>query len=154
MSAVLDAPPPEVLAANDVPGPVFTLGSALRWLGHDCPSPHRCSRSLHAAPASIWFLLPPPYASSSSSWPLGVRVLIEGLDDPAAAFDEIAWCAGRDGIEVGHRPRAGDIGLGHRLPPRFSIVTKLTRRWPLPREEWGEPTAAELAALAGSDVRW
>jgi hypothetical protein len=35
--------------------PVFTLGSALRWLGHDCPD-HRWSQSIDALPASMWFL--------------------------------------------------------------------------------------------------
>jgi hypothetical protein len=35
--------------------PVFTLGSALRWLGHHCPD-HRCSQPIDALPASMWFL--------------------------------------------------------------------------------------------------
>jgi hypothetical protein len=34
--------------------PVFTLGSALRWLGHDCPD-RRCSQPIEALPAFMWF---------------------------------------------------------------------------------------------------
>jgi hypothetical protein len=36
--------------------PAFTLGSALRWLGHACPD-HRCSQPIDALPTSMWFLL-------------------------------------------------------------------------------------------------
>jgi hypothetical protein len=35
--------------------PVFKLGSALRWLGHDCPD-RRYSQSIDALPASMWLL--------------------------------------------------------------------------------------------------
>jgi hypothetical protein len=35
--------------------PTFTLGSALRWLGHDCPD-RRCSQPIDALPVSLWFL--------------------------------------------------------------------------------------------------
>src|ERR1700730_4880342 len=35
--------------------PVFTLGSALRWLGHDCPARH-CSQPIEALPAAMWFV--------------------------------------------------------------------------------------------------
>jgi hypothetical protein len=35
--------------------PVFTLGSALRWLGHDCPA-RRCSQPIEALPAAMWFV--------------------------------------------------------------------------------------------------
>lgn len=48
----MNAPP--ALNATDFPSPVFTLGSALRWLGHDCPD--HCSETVDDLTASVWFL--------------------------------------------------------------------------------------------------
>lgn len=42
-------PPPASIA------PVFTLASALRWLGHECSNPW-CATQLGALPASMWFV--------------------------------------------------------------------------------------------------
>ena len=36
--------------------PVFTLGSALRWLGHACPDHRRCFAPIDTRRASVWFI--------------------------------------------------------------------------------------------------
>jgi anti-anti-sigma factor len=47
---------PLASAVAPAPPPVFSLGSALRWLGHDCPG-HRCCRApIDAMDASVWFI--------------------------------------------------------------------------------------------------
>jgi hypothetical protein len=46
---------PATQSATVPTAPAFTFGSALRWLGHDCPD-RRCSQPIDALPASMWFI--------------------------------------------------------------------------------------------------
>lgn len=49
----MNAPPAQPVVARRCS--IFTLGSALRWLGHECVEPH-CSEPFDSMAASIWFL--------------------------------------------------------------------------------------------------
>ncbi|MCP9271661.1 hypothetical protein [Mycolicibacterium arenosum] len=49
----MNAPPAQLSVARR--SSIFTLGSALRWLGHECVEPH-CSEPFDDMAASIWFL--------------------------------------------------------------------------------------------------
>ena len=103
--------------------PMFTLGSALRWLGHACPGPS-CSGPLHGLPASIWFLL-----NDCLDRPFGqeTRVLVDLPTDATVGqlvrvIIQINGCIRGDAIEVGYRPGVFDEG--------------------------SEPTQVDLAAIA------
>ncbi len=88
--------------------PVFTLGSALRWLGHDC----RCSRPIDALPAYMWFLrrghLLPTY-------PLQAVLVVDPAEtrEPLARIrrliDEVNRCTRGGTIRV-HRRHSSDNG--------------------------------------------
>ncbi len=46
---------PEIPASKDIQrSPSFSLGTALMWLGHDCPG--SCPSTLSNARAAVWFL--------------------------------------------------------------------------------------------------
>ena len=103
------SPPVEGVFAP--PEPVFTLGSALLWLGHDCLA-RCCSGPIEAMTASVWFLR----RAGQLIYPLTTVVLVE-----TAAFNgsfgklrdvisSVNRCAGADSISV--RPRDGGLPLG------------------------------------------
>jgi hypothetical protein len=92
--------------------PVFVLGSALRWLGHDWPD-RRCSQSIDALTASVWFIRRrgqhfPKYPSET----LLVVDLIE-TGEPLARIhwmiDEVNRCTRGDAIRARQR-RSSDNG--------------------------------------------
>jgi hypothetical protein len=63
---------PTALNPTHVPAPVFTLGSALRWLGYDCPD-RCCSEKIGDLDASAWFMLRGSHFPTS---PPGTLVLV------------------------------------------------------------------------------
>ena len=104
-----------VTHSHTVPtAPVFTLGSALRWLGHDCPD-RRCSQPIEALPASMWFarrrhLLPAP------PWEALLVVDLTEIGEPLARIhrliDQVNRCTRGETIRV--RPRCSSDN-GHDL---------------------------------------
>ena len=106
--------------------PVFTLGSALRWLGHDCPD-RRCSQPIEALPASMWFarrghLLP--------AYPLEALLVVDLTETgkPLARIrrliDEVNRCTRGETIWV--RPRCSSDN-GHDLIAVLMNQTPLVR---------------------------
>jgi hypothetical protein len=63
---------PTALNPTHVPAPEFTLGSALRWLGYDCPD-RCCSEKIGDLDASAWFMLRGSHFPTS---PPGMLVLV------------------------------------------------------------------------------
>jgi hypothetical protein len=111
MNAAL--PPP---GANDderlVPAPAFLLGSALVWLGHNCPS--ECSKPIEDLAASVWFIRRKPVRRAGFEGKIVVEVT--GPPDVAArirnAIRVVNDCAGADGIQVyGRRRNRGGRAL-------------------------------------------
>lgn len=83
------------------PPSLFSLGSALRWLGHDCPDPH-CWSLADTAPAAVWFLR----HGSLFRTPLDTMILVD-FDDvslTAAQCDQLLervnGCVDTDAITV------------------------------------------------------
>lgn len=87
---------------------MFTLGSALRWLGHECVGRRRCSRSLDAEPVSVWFVLdegPNPLVAYEA------RVVVDGPTGVTAGqlnriITEINDCTQSEAIVVGSLSQA------------------------------------------------
>ncbi len=95
--------PPDLLAPNGRLAPVFTLGSALRWLGHDCSHCLGCG-PIDALAASVWFLQRGPQFRPSLAEPL---ILIETGEFRARIAQitfEVACCSRGEGIRVHARP--------------------------------------------------
>jgi hypothetical protein len=93
-----------------LPAPVFTLGSALRWLGHDCPD--HCSATIDGLSASVWFLR---RGLQFLVQPAETLVLLDPTDigKPLAHIRrmiyEVDCCTRRGAIHVRHR-RKGEHG--------------------------------------------
>jgi hypothetical protein len=124
MNAVLA---PVSLAAP--PKPLFTLGTALRWLGHDRPD-HRCCELIAAVPASVWFIRRGPLFGSA---PMETLVLLDLTEtgEPLARIDEIIHevdcCTRVEAIHVRQRhsseSRHDLIALAWRSAPGRSRFT-------------------------------
>jgi len=100
----MNAPPtvrPVVLTS-----PVFTLGSALRWLGHDCPDHHYCWEPVGTLTAFVWFLRRGP---RFAAYPLETLILLDPteigklLARTRPLIDEVDRCTRGDAIQVRHR---------------------------------------------------
>jgi hypothetical protein len=95
-----------------LPSPVFTLGSALRWLGHECRDLHYCWEPVRTLTASVWFLRRGPHFSIYS---LETLILLDPTEvgKPLACtrrlIDEVGRCSRGDAIQVRHR-RGSDNG--------------------------------------------
>jgi hypothetical protein len=117
------APAPSSLTALAPPASVFTLSSALRWLGHDCPE-HRCCEAIAALNASVWFIRRGPQFRPS---PMETLVLLDLTEtgEPAAHIDriihEVNCCTRGQAIHVRQRHssenRHGLIALAWRCHP-------------------------------------
>jgi len=125
---------------------LFTVGSALRWLGHDCPD-RQCWQPIDALRASVWFLLT---GQRSYAFPPKTRVLVD-LSITEADFgcvhqviNEVNWCTRRDGIEVGYRPST----RGGRPIPSPTPVSLLKHYRPTRLDDGADPTEVDLAAIA------
>jgi len=102
--------------ANDVdqlvPAPVFRLGPALAWLGHNCPA--RCAEPIEGLAASAWFVRPKPVRRAG----LRGKIVVEVAGGPEAAarirdaINTVSDCAAADGIQVyGRRRNRGSRAL-------------------------------------------
>jgi hypothetical protein len=139
--------------AGSVRHPEFTVGSALRWLGHDCPG-RQCWLPIDALSASVWFLLS---GQLSYAFPPKTRVLVD-LSITAAdlrcvhqVIDEVNWCTRRDAIEVGYRPST----RGGRPIPSPTPVSLLKHYRATRLDEGADPTEVDLAAITkGSQATW
>ena len=98
---------PVAIRPHRVPAPAFTVASALRWLGHECPS--RCAAWAGDLHATVWFI-----RRRETVWPTphGTLVIVDltGSREPVAhirrRIRDIAACTRADGILVRER-RAG-----------------------------------------------
>ncbi|WP_424752773.1 hypothetical protein [Mycobacterium sp.] len=90
--------------------PVFTLGSALRWLGHDCPD-RRCSQPIDASPTSMWFLR---RGHPLPTYPLQAVLVVDLAEtgEPLARthrlIDEVDRCTRGETIRVRRRHSSGN----------------------------------------------
>jgi hypothetical protein len=146
------APAPSSLTAPapSPPTPVFTLGSALRWLGHDCPE-HRCCEPIAALDASVWFIRRGPQFRPS---PVETLVLLDltETDEPPAHIDqiihEVNCCTHGEAIHVRQRHSSenqeGLIALAWRSHP--------ARRFRDPRPTV-EATTQDGGELTEDDIR-
>ncbi|MEO6793732.1 MAG: hypothetical protein ABI253_06015 [Mycobacterium sp.] len=97
--------------------PVFTLGSALRWLGHDCSQCLGCG-PIDGLAASVWFIRRGSQFLPSLLEPLVVVDLTETgefLTPIAQIIREVNCCTCSDGIQVyarlSHESRCGATAL-------------------------------------------
>jgi hypothetical protein len=144
------APSSLVAPALTPPTPVFTLGSALRWLGHDCPE-HRCCEPIAALDASVWFIRRGPQFRPS---PVETLVLLDlsETDEPLLHIDriihEVNCCTSGEAIHVRQRHssenRDGLIALAWRSHP--------ARRFPDARPTV-EATTRDGGELTEDDIR-
>jgi hypothetical protein len=113
--------------------PVFTLGSALRWLGHDCPDHCCCWAPIDTLKASVWFLRRGPQCRLL---PPQTRVLVDAIEigDAAASIRrlifEINGCTRRDAIEVRYRPRCVAGRPRQSVSPRLPLLTQFRLVFP------------------------
>ncbi len=96
-----------ILTALDpihLPTPVFTLASALHWLGHDCPD--HCPGTIGGLTASVWFLRRGPQFLAS---PPETLILLDptetgkALADVRRAIYRVDSCTRGESIHVRHR---------------------------------------------------
>jgi hypothetical protein len=86
-------------ALPPVPPPLFTLRSALRWLGYDDQSRH-CPQPIDVLPTSVWFLR--RQGQQVPNFPLETLVIVEHTDTGAPAalirqmVEDINRCIGHD----------------------------------------------------------
>ena len=117
------AAPPKPTAP---PKTLFTLGTALRWLGHDCPD-HRCCEPIAAVPASVWFIRRGPLFGSS---PMETLVLLDPTNT-GERIDEIIYevdcCTRGEAIHVRQRHHSETqhdmIALAWRTVPTRTRLT-------------------------------
>jgi hypothetical protein len=139
------ARPPVIGGPSAPPPPVFTLGSALRWLGHNCPH-HCCSEPIDTLDASVWFLR---RGQQFPTFPLQTLVLVDPptTGNPLAGIHQMIYqvdcCTRGDAIQVRHRPRTlrayCDLRV-HRQPVSLLVSNRPTRS--------SDPTEAHLRAAA------
>jgi hypothetical protein len=105
--------------------PVFTLGSALRWLGHECPD-RRCSEPIDTLTASVWFIQRGERFRTS---PLETLVLVDpaetgiALSNVRRMIDQVHWCTRGDAIRVRQQwPRRGWVQLPVPTRPPLSVL--------------------------------
>src|ERR1700675_4139320 len=141
---------PSSLTAPASPAPVFTLCSALRWLGHDCPE-HRCCEPIAALSASVWFIRRAPQFRPSPMETLVLLDLTETGETPAhidRIIHEVNCCTRGEAIHVRQRHssenRHGLIALAWRSHP--------ANRYPNPRSTV-EPTTQNGGELTEDDIR-
>jgi hypothetical protein len=89
------------------PAPVFTLGSALRWLGHDCVcTDRRCWEPVDTLTASMLFLR---RGQRFVAFPLETLVLVdlaetgEPLERLRRLIHDVNWCTREQAIQIHHR---------------------------------------------------
>ncbi len=101
----MNASPADVGPFSDRPAPLFTLGSALGWLGHQCA--HSCSTSIANFNADIWFTR----MSQRPLWPTPKGTVVV-VDEPVGSADDaevaalvaaVDACTRADGIRVRRR---------------------------------------------------
>ena len=98
--------PPDLLAPHTRLAPIFTLGSALRWLGHDCSQCLGCG-PIDALAASVWFIWRASQFRPSLLEPLILLDLSETgefLAPIAQIIHEMDCCTRSEGIQVYARP--------------------------------------------------
>lgn len=142
-------------ATTPLRAPVFTLGSALRWLGHDCPDGRCFCAPIDTLRASVWFLRHGPQCRP---FPAETRVLIDAIDigDTVTAIRRMIYqvngCTHRDAIEVRYQPRCAD-DRPERLVPQRAPVAPLDRYQPTELDELSGSSEDDLRALTWS-TRW
>ncbi len=101
-----------VIHLSTVPtAPIFTLGSALRWLGHDCRD-RRCSQPIDALPVSLWFLR---RGHPLPTYPLQAVLVVDltETDGPPARvrrlIDKVNRCTRGETIRVRAVSRLGPV---------------------------------------------
>lgn len=101
---------PTALNFTHVPAPVFTLGTALRWLGHDCRN-RCCSATIGDLDASVWFILRGSHFPTS---PSGTLVLVNPMETGKSLarvrrlIYEVNKCTWDEAIHVLHRRTSED----------------------------------------------
>jgi hypothetical protein len=131
--------------AGSVRHPEFTVGSAMRWLGHDCPD-RQCWLPIDTLSASVWFLLS---GQRSYAFRPKTRVLVDlsitGADLRCVhqVINEVNWCTRRDAIEVGYLPST----RGGRPTPSPTPVSLLKHYRPTRLDEGADPPELDLAAI-------
>jgi hypothetical protein len=142
----------EAPIADSVRRPTFTVGSAMRWLGHDCPE-RLCWSPFGELDATVWFLLSD---RRSPVFPPKTRVIVDlsiagvELSRVHRIINEVAWCTRRDAIEVRYR-RSAHSGWPIASPTPVSLLKhyRATRF-----DEDPDPTESDLAVerflMAGS----
>jgi hypothetical protein len=129
--------------AGDARQPAFTVGTALRWLGHDCPG-QRCWRPLESLDASVWFLLDRQQSFALPKTRVLVELSITGVEvsHVRRVFDEVNWCTRRDAIEVGYRP-----SIHGRPMPSPTPVSHLRHYRPSRLDDDAGPSELDLEAI-------
>ena len=82
--------------------PAFTLGTALVWLGHDCPGD--CPPDVSARPAEVWFVR--ANGTASHTWALtivDVDFTASPQDSRQDLLEQVNDCVRPDRIRVRHR---------------------------------------------------
>lgn len=86
------------------PATMFTLGSALRWLGHDCDCPHElCWEPVDTLAASVWFL---HRGGHIVTFPLKSLVLVDLAETGAhlarlrRLLNDVDACTRENGIQI------------------------------------------------------
>lgn len=101
----MNASPADVGPSSYRPAPLFTLGSALGWLGHQCAQ--SCSTSIANFNADIWFTR----LSQRPLWPTPQGTVVV-VDEPVGSADDaevaalvsaVDACTRADGIRVRRR---------------------------------------------------
>ncbi len=135
--------------ATAIPGPVSTLGSAPRWVGHDCPD-RRYSQTIDALTASVWFV---PGGQQVCTFPPETRVLVAlskngaNLTSVHRMIAEVNWCTRRDAIEVGYRPWTRRSHCGRRIPSLSPVSVVMSYR-PTRLYEGTDPTNVDVADIS------
>ena len=101
---------------------VFTVATALAWLGHDCDG--LCPAAAICSPADLWFV---PHPSPRHPTRHRSLIVVDVGDDPARAADirallrEVNRCIGRSHIHVRERVPADQQ---HALMTRLDMLSR------------------------------
>jgi hypothetical protein len=111
--------------------PVFTLGSALRWLGHDCPDRRCTAHPIDALPVSMWFLR---RGHPLPTYPLQTVLVVDLAETgvPLAhthrLIDEVDRCTGLETIQIRRRYCSDTehelVALGMKQKPPVSCLAR------------------------------